>query len=105
MILFAIALSLAILSFAGALTLAIFKKYPPALVLTAVSLFGFYSAPIYYNNSALAKASAKISLAIDEGCETIEAISEKTGIRLDACKRLYEKAVARGMIQKTISKQ
>lgn len=104
LILFIIALSLACLSFGGALALAIFKKYPPAFVLTAVSLIGFYSAPIYYNNAALAKASAKISEAIDGGADSFEAISEKTGIRLDACKKLYAKAASKGLINKSINK-
>ena len=104
LILFAVALSLAILSFAGALALAFFKKYPPAFVLTAVSLIGFYSAPIYYNNAALSKASYEISAAIDDGCDSFEKISEKTGIRIDVCKKLYAKATARGMINKSISK-
>ena len=104
LILFAIALTIAILAFAGALALAIFKKYPPAFVLTAVSLIGFYSAPIYYNNAALSKASIEISAAIDDGADSFEKISEKTGIRLDVCKKLYDKATAKGMINKSINK-
>ena len=99
LILFWIALSIAILAFAGAILLAFYKTYPPAFVLTALSLVGFYSAPIYYNNAALAKASAKISAAITEGADSFEKISEKTGIRIDVCKKLYSKAVARGMIK------
>ncbi len=102
-ILFGISLGIAALSFAGALALAISKNYPPAFVLAAVSVIGFYSAPIYYNNAALSRASAKISQAIDEGCQSYEEISEKTGIRLDACKKLYEKAAARGFIDKGIN--
>ena len=102
-VLFALSLSVAILSFAGALVLAILKTYPPAFVLAAVSVICFYSAPIYYNNAALSKASFKISEAIDGGANTFEEISEKTGIRLDECKKLYAKATASGMIDKSIN--
>ncbi len=102
LILFGISFGVAILSFAGALALALFKNYPPAFVLAAVSVIGFYSATVYYNNAALSKASAKICAAIDEDAKSFEEISEKTGIRLDACKKLYEKAAARGFIDKSI---
>ena len=102
LILFIIALVIAFSSFAGAIALAIFKKYPPAIVLTLVSLIAFYSAPIYYNNAALSKASAKISAAIDEGAKSFQEISEKTGIRLDVCQKLYKKASKRGMINKSV---
>lgn len=101
--LFAISLSVAILSFAGALVLAILKTYPPAFVLAAVSVIGFYSAPIYYNNAALSKASFKISEAIEEGADSFDEISEKTGIHIDECKKLYAKAAASGMIDKSIN--
>ena len=102
-ILFAVSLGIAIFAFVGALALAITKNYPPAFVLAAVSIIGFYCAPIYYNNSALASASVKIAKAIDEGAESFEEISEKTGIKLDVCKKLYAKATARGMINVSIS--
>lgn len=102
-ILFGISLGIAILAFIGALVLAISKNYPPTFVLTAVSIIGFYSAPIYYNNAALSLASVKITEAVESGSKTFEEISEKTGIRLDTCKKLYAKATAAGFIDVSIN--
>ena len=102
-ILFGISLGIAILAFAGALAIAISKNYPPAFVLAAISIIGFYSAPIYYNNAALSRASVKITEAIEAGAESFEEISEKTGIRLEACKKLYAKATAAGFIDISIN--
>ena len=102
-ILFGLSLGIAVFSFVGALILAFLKNYSPAFVLTAVSIIGFYSAPIYYNNAALSRASVKITEAIDAGAKSFEEISEKTGIRIDTCKKLYTKATAAGFIDISIN--
>ncbi len=96
--LFGISLGVAVLSFAGAVLLAYSKAYAAGIVLGAVAIIGFYSAPIYYNNAAISKASAKIISALGEGAETLEELSEKTGIRQDVCEKLFNKAVLRGFI-------
>jgi len=98
LVLFAISLGIAILSSVGAVFVAYSKSYAAAVVLAAVALIGFYSAPIYYNNSALSSASAKIISALDGGNLTIEELAEKTGIRADVCKKLFEKAFKKGYI-------
>ncbi|MBQ7333077.1 MAG: hypothetical protein IJW38_01845 [Clostridia bacterium] len=98
LVLFGISLGIAVLSFAGAVLLAYSKAYAAGIVLGAVAIIGFYSAPIYYNNAALAKASVKIISALDEGSESLDELSEKTGIRSDVCEKLFNKAVLRGFI-------
>ena len=98
LILFGIALGIAIASFVGAVLLAYSKNYPAGIVLGVVSIICFYCAPIYYNNAAKSKAYARILSALDEGAESIDELSEKTGIRNDICKKLFEKAFHNGII-------
>jgi len=97
--LFVISLVIAIAAFAGGVYLAFAKAYAAGIVLGAVSIIAFYSAPIYYNNAALSKASFKILAAINDGAKSLDEVSHKTGIRKDACEKLYNKAVARGIIK------
>lgn len=98
LVLFITALLAALLSFGGAILLALSKSYPPALVLAAVSFISFYCAPFYYRSAADYRAFSRILDVLDES-NTLEELAKKSGIRADAVEKLYRKASSKGIIR------
>ena len=97
--LFVLALIVALSALGGAVLLALGKNYSPAFVLGALSLVSFYCIPFYYKGAADSRAFERIASALEEDAMSFETLSEKTGIRADALKKLFAKALEKGVIE------
>jgi len=100
-ILFVSASILSVLAAVGVILLGTSGAYPAAIVCTALSAFAIYCIPIYYNNAARCRATARIYESILNGAGDFDTISIETGIEKQTAIKLLTRAINEKMITDT----
>lgn len=87
------AAAVALFSAVGAVLLALSGNYAPAVICALLCIFSSYCVPIYYKSMMSAKLSLMIFSAVENGADSIDAVSEQTGIEKAAALRFVSEAI------------
>ena len=87
------AAAVALFSAVGAVLLSLSGNYAPAVICALLCIFSSYCVPIYYKSMMSAKLSLMIFSAVENGADSIDAVSEQTGIEKAAALRFVSEAI------------